>query len=126
MKKLKLDLDALVVESFAVQETPRWTGTVQGNIEQEGEVRRRPGFFSRWFSCPSACGKTCLDTCWETCQNTCLETCQDTCVETCRGATCFDSCNTRCDTAAVSGDSGCDHVSFCHDYPGTVSYAERC
>ena len=51
MKKLRLDPDELVVESFAVQRAAHWMGTVQGNVEREGEQRERPGFFSWLFSC---------------------------------------------------------------------------
>jgi hypothetical protein len=83
MKKLKLSLDALEVQSFTTAANARSRGTVHG--EQE-------------------C--TC-DTCTYPNCETCNATCPDTCGNSCAG-TCY-SCDTYCKT--MEHYATCDYVS---------------
>jgi hypothetical protein len=92
MKKVKLDLDAIQVDTFEVTQTPSGRGTVQGHV------------------CCACCGCdpcccTCCDTCAATCAascqscQTCLDSCWGTCVDpTCAGRSCdicfSDACYT--------------------------------
>jgi hypothetical protein len=114
MRKLKLDLDALNVETFDTTPPDEDEGTVLAN--QVGITPTpvasciagcitlgqtcvtcfscRPTCFRTCFTC----GGTCIVTCQQTCI-TCLRTCGPTCV-TCR-PTCFISCGPTCLT--------CDH-----------------
>jgi hypothetical protein len=93
MKKLRLDLDALQVESFdpsSDQHTLR--GTVDGQQIQPVLSRRL-----------SEC-----DLCMET-QNSCLISCGRTCLQTCNGS-CLQSCNISCTCPQPSllfTDCGC-------------------
>jgi hypothetical protein len=92
MKKLKLDLEAVVVESFSVEPTRPARGTVRGNVE------------TGWgqtcgMSCPGAPNTYCVcnpdtepETWWEGCSG---DTCQ---VEVCHtalqgGVSCPDTQN---------------------------------
>jgi hypothetical protein len=60
MKKMKLDFDALDVESFDTAEVEERVGTVHGAAQTE------------WNTCPGY-GETCGggDTCWDSCNGTC-------------------------------------------------------
>jgi len=83
MKKMKLSLDALQVESFDTASFEKRTGTVHGAAQTE------------WNTCigyGDTCngGETCLDSCAGTCRHcvtqyeSCLElSCIDSCVYTC-------------------------------------------
>jgi hypothetical protein len=91
MQKLKLDLDALAVESFGTNDSGHRTGTV--------------GAFGReTFGCPLPTANTCDPTCPIGCGNptaiscaSCAASCAGTCVDptcaTCGGATCGATCN---------------------------------
>jgi len=86
MKKLSLDLEMLVVESFDTAPAGRGAGTVHGNafeaeignaVIAKTDVRVDCG---SWIdACPSRAG-TCEDTCKESCWGTCA-TCGSTCDE---------------------------------------------
>lgn len=96
MKKLKLALDDLSVETFDTSPARREKGTVMG--EQE-------------CTCPTACTcptcPTCCNTCEASCPYTCDDaTCPETCDDTCDNFTClytcgFSNCETRCGPAAT-------------------------
>ncbi len=83
MSKLKLELDALRVESFETAPAGRGAGTVHGNqLETEisdivivgTDIRVDCG---SWIDrCPSGTG-TCEDTCNESCWGTCGSTCDE-------------------------------------------------
>lgn len=64
MNKLRMDIDALVVESFATDASAEGTGTVRGRMdvprEDTGDVAITPPV-------PATQEKTCPYTCWETC-----------------------------------------------------------
>jgi len=77
MKKLKLELNELHVESFAVQRQDEVRGTVAGQNE--------PPY-------TESCGGTCVNSC-VSCVNTCYNTCQASCWDTCQ--TC-NTCERHC------------------------------
>ena len=77
MRKLKLELDELSVESFEVAEKAEERGTVHGNV------------FMTQF-CTGANGVTCGESCG-TCVGTCVNESCDTCVD----LSC-DTCNSGC------------------------------
>lgn len=74
--KLKLDVEALAVESFGTQSPERGRGTVQGNAVTRDET---------------CIGETCWDTCicapsypdycpgWSGLQHSCVPSCMQTC-----------------------------------------------
>ena len=94
MKKLKLNMDELKVESFETSTIEsQKNGTVKGFATQE---------VTRCFVCTEigdTCDSTCIGTCDPTCPNTCVNTCQLTCF-TCIGHyTCHDkieTCHPEC------------------------------
>jgi hypothetical protein len=88
MKKLKLDLEDLSVESFATTPEPRAEG---------GTV------FGQQCTCYTQCTCPGCPTCDASCNGTCDASCNGTCGGTC-GATCDASCNGTC-------DGGCDPYS---------------
>lgn len=97
MKKLKLALDDLAVETFDTTPAAREKGTVVG--EQE------PCTCPTQCTCPTC--PTCCNTCEATCPYTCDDnTCANTCENTCDDFTCiytcgFSNCETRCGPAAT-------------------------
>ncbi|HET7232418.1 MAG TPA: hypothetical protein VFJ16_20590 [Longimicrobium sp.] len=79
MKKLKLEIGELCVESFATRtDDDAVRGTVAGQNE--------PAYTE---SCDGSCMNTCIS-----CVNTCLNTCQASCWNTC--ATCYATCDAWC------------------------------
>lgn len=95
MRKLSLDLDALVVESFAAEGGAPGRGTVHGNqgwqepVDSFGTVREPTCFACPSNTCPT--GLAC-----PTAPNTCLQTCagNPSCaLETCGLTYCFDTCD---------------------------------
>ncbi|HEX8697115.1 MAG TPA: hypothetical protein VF746_32145 [Longimicrobium sp.] len=89
MRKFKLELDDLHVDSFITLPGPLdLNGTVDA-FDSEGETRFGP-------SCRRACpsdGATCTE---PTCV-TCAATCPATCANTCDDATCPNTCPYTCD-----------------------------
>lgn len=78
MKKLRLDLDALQVESFAPSSDQQsLRGTIDGQQIQPVLSRRLSecDLCLETQSCFVSCGRTCLNTCG----NSCLQTCNITC-----------------------------------------------
>lgn len=80
MDKLRLEMDALVVESFATAELEPGAGTVRGRFfdvpreDTPGEVIITP-------PPPETQARTCPYTCWETCgRSNCVTNC--TCLTT--------------------------------------------
>ncbi|HEY0016230.1 MAG TPA: hypothetical protein VGC13_07920 [Longimicrobium sp.] len=89
MKKLKLQLDDLGVESFDTTCTVREKGTVVG---EQGTCT-----CNTQCTCPGC--PTCYNTCAYTCDDaTCpaCPTCAASCNGTCVGATCYDTCGASC------------------------------
>ena len=66
----KLELDTLVVESFATVDRAQ---QVRGTVEGRQNGTSLPPFFTCW----NTCGYTCKDTCAPSCRNTdCVTACQ--------------------------------------------------
>lgn len=77
MSKLKLDLDALQVETFHTREIDTARGTVDGHFVP-------PDTATCGGSCVVSCAGSCVNTCaGNTCWGTCLDTCANTCAFTC-------------------------------------------
>ena len=79
--KIRLNLDALRIESFATGDAPaRERGTVHGHARTDR---------CQTNDCtPATCGTECIGTFAETCQESfCVGTCGLSC-----GGTCIDSC----------------------------------
>ena len=93
MKKLKLNLEDLKVESF--QTTPEAEGSEEGTVFGFGEHTGQTYCDAPCF--PTICNEnTCNGfTCGGTCSNTCLATCSYTCGSTC-GSTCSQTCGSTC------------------------------
>ncbi|HYH78546.1 MAG TPA: hypothetical protein VEX86_02085 [Longimicrobium sp.] len=91
MRKLKLEVDALAVESFETAPGTAGTGTVRGQALAPGPDNPE----SRIWSCNGSC-VTCTDC------NTCIS-CQ---------VTCFDATCISCQTCATCGES-CGRT-LCH------------
>jgi hypothetical protein len=89
MKKLRLDVDALVVETFDTAHRAARGGTVRANEQ---------------VACPQCCCCPCCCTCDATCANTCDDATCLSCEYTCQNEyTCaYYSCYT-CDPC-VTGD----------------------
>ncbi len=77
MKKLKLNLEDLTVESFEIKNDPEEFGTVKGFGKSFGVSGCLPECPSDW-------------TCDATCPDTCEYTCDD---PTCGGYTCYQTCD---------------------------------
>jgi hypothetical protein len=88
MKKLRLVLDDLSVESFGTHQDEDVRGTVAGL-----NVPATPPYTA---SCDGSCANTCVS-----CVNTCLNTCQNSCYA-------YDTCMT-CHTCEFH----CTHISIC-------------
>jgi hypothetical protein len=90
MRKLKLDLEELSVESFATTpEAHRESGTVFGQQCTCYTQCTCPGCPTCDASCNGTCGGTCGATCDASCNGTCDGTCDLSCGDTC-GYSCFD------------------------------------
>lgn len=90
MRKLKLDLEHLAVESFTTAtDGVRW-GTVRAASDEpveEPAVGEEVGFLS-WFTCQTRCNQ---NTCGGTCGRTCA-TCYDPTCDSCYITKCRDNC----------------------------------
>jgi hypothetical protein len=90
MKKLKLDLEELSVESFSTTPEPRREGgTVFGQQCTCYTQCTCPGC----PTCDASCNGTCGGTCEASCNGTCGGTCDASCIDTCAGFTCDAICN---------------------------------
>jgi len=65
MKKLKLDLDALVVESYAPTDTPEPRGTVKANVYPYTDERVGSCACEATPTLPMTCAWTCW--LWDSC-----------------------------------------------------------
>ena len=92
MKKMKLNLEALAIESFDTTHPPAKRGTVFGDQ----------------CTCPTNC--TCPGC--PTCDGTCPQTCGDSCNGTCGGQwTCDPTCDSCYFTGCVNTCYNCPTVS---------------
>lgn len=105
MKKLKLRMDALRVESFETVAGPGAArGTVRGNEPTAGCTETANPECTQAFACETYGDCTMYGSCEGTCGNSCVDTCQvscyGTCDETC--ATCYaTACGCVSDGAPV-------------------------
>ena len=92
MKKMKLHLDDLQIDSFST------TPVRRSNVEpcsQHSTVQSCtcPGCPTCDASCNGSCGgASCIDTCAASCYGTCDVSCNGTCDYTCGGNTCDPTC----------------------------------
>lgn len=101
MRKLKLDLDQLVVDSFSTQVRPKRGGTVRGQAcTCYTQCDTCPGCPTCDASCNGTCGATCAGTCGGSCAGTCDASCNGTC-----GGTCYD---------CTVYDITCNNIGTCH------------
>ena len=92
MRKLKLDLDQLTVDSFDTNPSDGTRrGTVEGFSHLCGPTHIDPTCFVSCESCNDTCG-TCDPSCAScvSCYNTCNNTCGPSCYGTCQ------TCQTNC------------------------------
>ena len=109
MKKLKLDLEDLSVESFATTPEPRAEGgTVFGQQCTCYTQCTCPGCPTCDASCNGTCGGTCGGTCDASCNGTCGGTCDFSC-----GDTCYETCGYTCQTCGGRDERG---LYLCADY----------
>jgi len=103
-KKLNLDIDALVVETFETQEINGGRGTVRAHGATDTCGQRV------CTTVPTGGGVTC-----NSCQVTCLDTCEESC----------NTCEFTCDT--VTGLSDCNSpFSICVCTPNATCIGESC
>lgn len=85
MKKMNLDVEALVVESFETSDVRGERGTVRGHGYTDTTCAQRVctcPTVGNGFTCADTCQDSCGGTCWiDTCGNTC-DTCGDFCTDT--------------------------------------------
>ena len=102
MKKMKLNVEALAVESFDTSGDAPKRGTVFGEQCTCYTNCTCPGC----PTCDASCNGTCAGTCAYTCDDaTCAYTCDDaSCAGTCDGCNYSDVCDTNmpCPTAQYS------------------------
>ncbi len=108
MKKMKLSLDDLKVESF--ETTPESKDDSQGTVF----AYFTPGLGNTCDpGCTNAtCGPTCA-TCDSTCVNTCGNTCGSTCEGTCASNTCGNTCLATCPNTCANTCSACGSGLTC-------------
>ena len=92
MKKLKLSVEDLKVQSFNVNENNSNGGVVANNPTPYSGCLETCGISVCVGECLTDAG-TCVGTCNDTCGNTCGNTCNNTCQNTC-GVTCGQNCVT--------------------------------
>jgi hypothetical protein len=100
MKKFKLQLDDLLIDSFSTTPARKGKGTVYGEQCTCPTACTCPGCPTCDASCNGSCGgASCINTCAASCYGTCDASCGGTCDYTC-------DCNTGvygCDTYQTKG-----------------------
>jgi hypothetical protein len=89
MRKLKLQLEDLLVDTFQTTGAPREKGTV----------------FGEQCTCYTQCTCPGCPTCYASCNGSCDASCNGTC-----GATCDASCNGTCDYSCDCSQFSCDYT----------------
>ena len=91
MRKLKLEIDELRVESFDTRPTASGTGTVRAHVDlaeaENNEAITTPQ--TQQFSCIGTCKISCLGSCLVSCDGTCDDLCSLGCSDGCTGSTCL-------------------------------------
>ncbi|HEX6373514.1 MAG TPA: hypothetical protein VF006_31605 [Longimicrobium sp.] len=96
MRKLKLELDSLVVQSF---ETTTPEGPARGTVHGRAEAGPDTPYcgtvdvnckYTEQYSCEGTCEDTCAESCYGSCHS-CIASCSPSCYLTC-GASCPNTC----------------------------------
>jgi hypothetical protein len=95
VKKLKLHLEDLRIDSFQTTPAEKPKGTV----------------FGEQCTCHTQCTCPGCPTCNASCNGTCGASCEATCGGTCEW-TCEASCNGTCDCGTGGGFSQCDYTCY--------------
>jgi hypothetical protein len=90
MHKLKLEIDALRVESFDTSAAAMGAGTVRAHADAVGV-----GEDVVAITTPQTQQASCFDTCKISCLGTCLVSCAGSCIASCDG-NCTDLCSLGC------------------------------
>ena len=100
MRKLRLQLEDLRIDSFDTTPAPKEKGTVFGEQCTCYTQCTCPGCptCANYVTCDASCNGTCDASCNGTCGASCNGTCGATCDWTC-GFTCGASCGGSCPTA---------------------------
>jgi hypothetical protein len=98
MPKLKLEIDALRVESFDTSATAVGAGTVRAHadavgVEEEYAITTPQ---TQRLSCIGSCQISCLGTCLLSCGGTCDDLCSLGCSDGCTVATCLSGAPVCC------------------------------
>ncbi len=95
MRKLKLEIDALRVESFDTSTAVVDTGTVRAHgdaVAVEYEAITTPQ--TQQASCFDTCKISCFGTCLASCGGSCMASCDGNCTNLC-SLGCSDGCTAR-------------------------------
>ncbi|MBW3572139.1 MAG: hypothetical protein KY467_13650 [Gemmatimonadetes bacterium] len=94
MRKLKLELDQLAVDSFTTAAAGQPHGTVRGAGLEAREADLTTNHPTMW-SCATECGETCEATCDPTCEASCYTCFDDTC-NSCVATQCWTGMSPEC------------------------------
>jgi hypothetical protein len=107
MRKLKLQLDDLQIDSFDTTTPPKAKGTVFGEQCTCYTQCTCPGCPTCYDSCNGTCGASCNGTCGATCDASCYGscdwTCDYSCGDSCGGYTCATSPDPRQECVICAG-----------------------
>lgn len=107
MKKFRLQLDDLLIDSFATTPVKSEKGTV----------------FGEQCTCATACTCPGCPTCDASCNGTCAASCNGTCDAGCGGETYDWSCGGTCEGSCGGGDT-CDYT--CPGYATYGAWNQEC
>jgi hypothetical protein len=105
VKKIKLSLEELQIDSFATTEVPREKGTVFGEQCTCHTACTCPGCPTCDASCNGTCGDSCYGSCGDSCYLSCGGTCGASCEASCDGGY---SCAYTCEGFATFGGPNMD------------------
>jgi len=75
MRKLKLNLEALHVDSFEITDEDARRGTVHGHVDYTHPIVCDTAVDCSYNTCQSNCFTECAVTCYQTCEYTCEMSC---------------------------------------------------
>ena len=101
MKKLRLRLEDLRIDSFTTTQVRREKGTVYGEQCTCHTQCTCPGCPTCYASCNGSCDASCNGTCGASCNGTCDASCNGGCGS--GGWTCDGTCEYGCATYATYG-----------------------
>ena len=93
MVKLKLEIDALQVESFATRPTPSDTGTVRAHADFAVEEAENAEAITTPYTQQVSCWGTCKASCYGTCVD---PSCQLGCTDGCTQYSCLSGAPVCC------------------------------